>query len=70
AAWIVVQIRDSEAEDGSDNSMVVDEGEQDFTNPTNRRKFGLEDDEASLKLKDFNDEADVEALQIRDYHFF
>ncbi|GJR24782.1 hypothetical protein Tco_0973309 [Tanacetum coccineum] len=55
---------DSEAEDGSDNSMVVDEGEQDFTNPTDRRKFGLEDDHASLKLKDSNDETDVEALQL------
>ncbi|GJY13311.1 hypothetical protein Tco_0382620 [Tanacetum coccineum] len=54
---------DSEAEDGSDNSMVVDEGEQDFTNPTDRRKFGLEDDQASLKLKDSNDETDAEALQ-------
>ncbi|GKA06885.1 hypothetical protein Tco_0686109, partial [Tanacetum coccineum] len=61
---------DSEAEDGSDNSMVVDEGEQDFTNPTDRRKFGLEDDQASLKLKDSNDETDAEALQIGDYHFF
>ncbi|GJW93396.1 hypothetical protein Tco_0173068 [Tanacetum coccineum] len=30
---------DSEAEDGLDNSMVVDEGEQDFTNPTDHRKF-------------------------------
>nr|GFA05638.1 hypothetical protein [Tanacetum cinerariifolium] len=27
---------DSEAEDDLDNSMVVDEGEQDFTNPTDR----------------------------------
>ncbi|GKE21397.1 hypothetical protein Tco_1432909, partial [Tanacetum coccineum] len=54
---------DSEAEDGSDNSMVVDEGEQDFTNPTNRRKFSLGDDQASLKLKDSNDETDAEALQ-------
>nr|GFB98117.1 ribosome biogenesis protein BMS1/TSR1, AARP2CN [Tanacetum cinerariifolium] len=47
---------DSEAEDGLDNSMVVDEGEQDFTNPTDRRKFGLEDDQALLKLKVSNDE--------------
>ncbi|GKE31304.1 hypothetical protein Tco_1450626, partial [Tanacetum coccineum] len=29
-----------EAEDGLDNSMAVDEGEEDLT----RRKFGLEDD--------------------------
>ncbi|GKB04798.1 hypothetical protein Tco_0832993 [Tanacetum coccineum] len=60
----------SEAEDGSDNSMIVDEGEQDFTNPTDRRKFDLEDDQASLKLKDSNDETDAEALQVGDYHFF
>ncbi|GJY36392.1 hypothetical protein Tco_0421770 [Tanacetum coccineum] len=53
-----------EAKDGSDNSMVVDEGEQDFTNPIDRRKFNLEDDQASLKLKDSNDETDAEALQI------
>nr|GEZ28766.1 hypothetical protein [Tanacetum cinerariifolium] len=33
---------DSEAEDGLDNSMVVDEGEQDFTNPTNRQNFRKE----------------------------
>ncbi|GKB85907.1 hypothetical protein Tco_0958179, partial [Tanacetum coccineum] len=56
----------TEAEDGSDNSMVVDEGEQDFTNPTDRRKFGLEDDEASLKLNDSNDEIDAKALQVGD----
>nr|GEX88714.1 reverse transcriptase domain-containing protein [Tanacetum cinerariifolium] len=55
---------DSKAEDGLDNSMVVDEGEQDFTNPTDRRKFGLEDDQASLKQKDSNDEIDNEALQV------
>ncbi|GKB86790.1 hypothetical protein Tco_0959062, partial [Tanacetum coccineum] len=54
---------DSEAEDGSDNSMVVDEGEEDFTNPTDRRKFDLKDDQASLKLKDSNDKTEVEALQ-------
>nr|GEW76155.1 ribonuclease H-like domain-containing protein [Tanacetum cinerariifolium] len=54
---------DSDAEDGSDNSMVVDEGEQDFTNPTDHRKFDLEDGQASLKLKDSNNETDVEALQ-------
>nr|GFD41625.1 ribosome biogenesis protein BMS1/TSR1, AARP2CN [Tanacetum cinerariifolium] len=61
---------DSVAGDGLDNSMVVDEGEQDFINPTDRRKFGLENDQASLKLKDSNDETDVEALQVGDYHFF
>nr|GEU76857.1 putative reverse transcriptase domain-containing protein [Tanacetum cinerariifolium] len=61
---------DSEAEDGSDNSMVVDEGKQDFTNPIDRRNFDLEDDQALLKLKDSNDETDVEALQVGDYHFF
>ncbi|GJW34922.1 hypothetical protein Tco_0057842 [Tanacetum coccineum] len=60
----------SEAKDGSDNSMVVDEGEQDFTNPIDRRKFNLEDDQASLKLKDSNEETDAEALQVGDYHFF
>ncbi|GKE93485.1 hypothetical protein Tco_1574580 [Tanacetum coccineum] len=60
----------SEAEDGSYNSMVVDEGEQDFTNPTDRQIFDLEDDQASLKLKDSNDETDAEALQLGDYHFF
>ncbi|GJR30509.1 hypothetical protein Tco_1106741 [Tanacetum coccineum] len=54
----------SEAEDGLDNSMVVDEGEQDFTNPTDHQKFGLEDDQASLKLKDCNDKTDAEALQL------
>nr|GEW05919.1 protein ALWAYS EARLY 2-like isoform X1 [Tanacetum cinerariifolium] len=35
---------DSDAEDGSHDDMVVDKGEQDFTNPTNQGKFGLEDD--------------------------
>nr|GEU94249.1 ATP-dependent DNA helicase PIF1-like [Tanacetum cinerariifolium] len=60
---------DSEAEDGLEKSMIVNEGEQDFTNPTDRRKFGLEDDQASLKLKASNDETDVEALQVGDYHF-
>nr|GEX05957.1 ribosome biogenesis protein BMS1/TSR1, AARP2CN [Tanacetum cinerariifolium] len=61
---------DNEPEDGSDNSKVVDEGEQDFTNPTYRRKFDLEDGQALLKLKDFNDETDNEALLVGDYHFF
>nr|GFA78535.1 pre-rRNA-processing protein TSR1 homolog [Tanacetum cinerariifolium] len=61
---------DSEAKNGSDNAeddldngMVVDEGEQDFTNLADCRKFGFEDDQASLKLKDSNDETDAEALQ-------
>ncbi|GJX29061.1 hypothetical protein Tco_0237140 [Tanacetum coccineum] len=49
--------------DGLDNGMVVDEGEQDFTNLADRHMFGLEDDQASLKLKDSNDETDAEALQ-------
>ncbi|GJR17822.1 ALP1-like protein isoform X1 [Tanacetum coccineum] len=44
------------AKDGSDNGMVVDEREQDFTNPGDRRKFGLEDDQISLKLRNSNDE--------------
>ncbi|GJX12124.1 hypothetical protein Tco_0201983 [Tanacetum coccineum] len=61
---------DSEAEDSLDNGMVVDEGEQDFTNLADRQMFGLKDDQASLKLKDSNDETDAEALQARDYHFF
>nr|GFA02640.1 ribosome biogenesis protein BMS1/TSR1, AARP2CN [Tanacetum cinerariifolium] len=47
---------------GSDSSMVVDEGKQDFTNPTDRQKFGLEDDQTSLKLKDSNDKTNAEAL--------
>nr|GFC46206.1 ribosome biogenesis protein BMS1/TSR1, AARP2CN [Tanacetum cinerariifolium] len=55
---------DSKSEDGLDNSMVVDEGEQYFTNPTDRRKFGLDDDQALLKLKDSNDKTDAEALQV------
>nr|GFC06947.1 pre-rRNA-processing protein TSR1 homolog [Tanacetum cinerariifolium] len=61
---------DSEAKDCSDNSMVIDEGKQDFINPTDHRKFDLEDNQASLKLKDSNDETDVEALQVGDCYFF
>ncbi|GKC29419.1 hypothetical protein Tco_1036713 [Tanacetum coccineum] len=51
------------AKDGSDNGMVVDEIEQDFTNPGDRRKFGLEDDQISLKLRNSNDETNAEPLQ-------
>ncbi|GKF81598.1 hypothetical protein Tco_0240200, partial [Tanacetum coccineum] len=53
----------SEDEDGSDNCMVVDEGEQDFTNRADRQMFGPEDDRTSLKLRDSNDETDAEPLQ-------
>ncbi|GKD94277.1 hypothetical protein Tco_1374114, partial [Tanacetum coccineum] len=32
------------------------------------RKFGLEDDQASLKLRDSNVETNAEPLQVGDYH--
>nr|GEX24696.1 zf-CCHC domain-containing protein/UBN2 domain-containing protein [Tanacetum cinerariifolium] len=43
-----------------DNGMVIKEGEQDSTNPVDRWKLGLEDDQPSLKLTDSNDEIDDE----------
>ncbi|PWA54939.1 ribosome biogenesis protein BMS1/TSR1, AARP2CN [Artemisia annua] len=68
AAWIVddsdVSGSDSDDEDDSDNGMVVDEGEQGFTNAADRRKFGLEDDQASLKLRDSDDETEAESMMM------
>lgn len=67
AAWILddsdVSGTDSD-DDGSDNGMVVDEGEHDFTGQGDGRNFDLEDDQASLKLRDSDDETEADSMMM------
>ncbi|KAI3725539.1 hypothetical protein L1987_65329 [Smallanthus sonchifolius] len=66
AAWIVddSDVSGSDSDDGSDNGMVVDEGENDFPGQGDGGKFDLEDDQASLKLRDSDDESEADSMMM------
>ncbi|KAI7733822.1 hypothetical protein M8C21_011693 [Ambrosia artemisiifolia] len=62
AAWIVddSDVSGSDSDDGSDNGMVVDEGEYDYPGQGDGGKSDFEDDQASLKLRDSDDETEAD----------
>ncbi|KAD5960237.1 hypothetical protein R6Q59_013407 [Mikania micrantha] len=66
AAWIVddSDVSGSDIDDVSDNGMVVDEGEYDFHGQGDGGKFDLEDDQASLKLRDSDDETETDSMMM------
>ena len=69
AAWILddSDVSGSDSDDGSDHGMVVDEGEHDFTGQDNGGRFDLEDDQASLKLRDSDDETEADSVMMVSY---
>ncbi|XP_024973103.1 pre-rRNA-processing protein TSR1 homolog [Cynara cardunculus var. scolymus] len=66
AAWILddSDVSGTDSDDGSDNGMVVDEGEYDFAGQNDGGKFDLEDDQASLKLRDSDEETEADSVMM------
>ncbi|KAL7613925.1 hypothetical protein Lser_V15G04929 [Lactuca serriola] len=69
AAWIVddsdVSGTDSDDDSENGNGMVVDEGgEYDIPGQGGSRKFDLDDDQASLKLRDSDDETEADSMMM------
>ncbi|KAI7724522.1 hypothetical protein M8C21_023976 [Ambrosia artemisiifolia] len=66
AAWIVDEsdVSGSDSDDGSDNGMVVDEGEYDYPGQGDGGKSDFEDDHASLKLRDSDDETEADDMMM------
>ncbi|KAF5803959.1 putative ribosome biogenesis protein Bms1/Tsr1 [Helianthus annuus] len=66
AAWIVddSDVSGSDSEDGPDNGMVVDEGEYDYPGQGDGGKSDFEDDQASLKLRDSDDETEADSMMM------
>ncbi|KVI07733.1 AARP2CN-like protein [Cynara cardunculus var. scolymus] len=56
--------KQKKSDDGSDNGMVVDEGEYDFAGQNDGGKFDLEDDQASLKLRDSDEETEADSVMM------
>ncbi|CAI9270447.1 unnamed protein product [Lactuca saligna] len=69
AAWIVddsdVSGTDSDDDSENGNGMVLDEGgEYDISGQGGSRKFDLDDDQASLKLRDSDDETEADSMMM------
>lgn len=66
AAWILddSDVSGTDSDDGSDNGMVVDEGEYDIAGQGDFGKFDLQDDQASLKLRDSDDETEADSVMM------
>ncbi|KAI3745719.1 hypothetical protein L6452_08125 [Arctium lappa] len=66
AAWILddSDVSGTDSDDGSDNGMVVDEGEYDVAGQDDVGKFDLEDDQASLRLRDSDDETEADSVMM------
>ncbi|MFS8020286.1 putative ribosome biogenesis protein Bms1/Tsr1 [Helianthus anomalus] len=68
AAWIVddSDVSGSDSDDGSDNGMVIDEGEYDYPGQGDGDggKSDFEDDQASLKLRDSDDETEADSVMM------
>ncbi|KAE8057373.1 hypothetical protein FH972_014074 [Carpinus fangiana] len=68
AAWIVdnTDEEDSDSDDEADDGMVLDEQESDFPYQKGSKNFDLDDDQASLNLKDSDEETDVHSMMMDD----
>lgn len=66
AAWIVdnTDEEDSDSDDEADDGMVLDEQESDFLHQKGSKNFDLDDDQASLNLKDSDEETDVHSMMM------
>ncbi|KAM0012992.1 putative ribosome biogenesis protein Bms1/Tsr1 [Helianthus debilis subsp. tardiflorus] len=66
AAWIVddSDVSGSDSDDGSDNGMGVDEGDYDYPGQGDGGKSDFEDDQASLKLRDSDDETEADSMMM------
>jgi pre-rRNA-processing protein TSR1 len=66
AAWIVdnTDEEDSDSDDEADDGMVLDEQESDFPCQKGIKNFDLDDDQASLNLKDSDEETDVHSMMM------
>ncbi|KAI3724622.1 hypothetical protein L2E82_36405 [Cichorium intybus] len=66
AAWIVddSDVSGTDSDNDSENGMVVDEGEYDIHNQGQNRKFDLDDDQASLKLRDSDEETEADSMMM------
>ena len=66
AAWIVdnTDEEDSDSDDEADDGMVLDEQESDFPHQKGSKNFDLDDDQASLNLKDSDEETDVHSMMM------
>jgi len=66
AAWIVdnTDEEDSDSDDEADDGMVLDERESEIPNQRGCKNFDLDDDQASLNLKDSDAETDVDSMMM------
>ncbi|KAK3038850.1 hypothetical protein RJ639_028572 [Escallonia herrerae] len=69
AAWIVddsdVDNSDSD-DDDADNGMVLDEKDSSFSNQGSHDRFNFDDDQASLNLRESDEETDVDSMMMDD----
>ncbi|KAK2995094.1 hypothetical protein RJ640_020734 [Escallonia rubra] len=69
AAWIVddsdVDNSDSDGDD-ADNGMVLDEKDSSFSNQGSHDRFNFDDDQASLNLRESDEETDVDSVMMED----
>lgn len=55
---------DSDNEDEDDNGMVLDGMETSFSGQVGREKSGLDDDQASLNLRDSDEETEADSVMM------